>query len=208
MEQIASSLIEFSQKIVQNKSFPWIFGCVSLLIVVGIVYIRVWLQNQKLRKIQDLYQNGHYAEMMELAIKLKRSFFSMPSMPYARGSVIYNNLSLLIASAALRTGDEELFQKHIKDVYIEEQKYFVEMWLVVYHLCKKNIDSAKEHYEQFLQTKETDRKPVVKTFLDALLSYTEGNYELAGNLLAIIEKNVENPVMRDFSDDLIHKRMK
>ena len=71
MEQIAFSLIEFSQKIVQSKSFPWIFGCVSLLIVVGIVYIRVWLQNQKLRKIQDLYQNGHYAEMMELAIKLK-----------------------------------------------------------------------------------------------------------------------------------------
>ena len=204
MEQITTSFMEFCDKIVKNKSLPWIFNCIILLIVVGIVFVRVCLQNRKLRKIQALYQNGHYTEMMEPAIKLKRSFFSMPSMPYARGSVIYNNLSLLIASAALRIGEEDLFQKHIKDIYIEEQKYVVEMWLVVYDLGKQDKESAQEHYKRFLQTKETDRKHVAKTFLDAFMAHAEGNHELAVNLVREIEKDIVNPVMKDFIDEIIY----
>lgn len=197
-----ADLINSFNQFVQKPNVQWAIIGFQVVLVLAIILIRLYVHNKKIRKTLALYQSGKYEAMIAPATQLKNEFGMVHSQRNKRS---YNQLSLMLASSALRIGDDELFHKHIQDVTDEDLEYVVLMWLTVYDLNKNDMESAERHYKQFLNAKEDDKKIISQTFLDALFTHNRNADNLMSDPFAQIGEKVNNPVMRDYLKDMINQ---
>lgn len=195
------------EQFIRNKYVQCAIIIFQVVLFVAIVCIRTGSLNKKIKKVQEQYKNREYKKVISLASELKGKYSVMLRFSGKRTRQIYSQLSLMIASASLRIGYDELFHKHIVDVPDQDFEYVVAMWLTVFDLRENNIESARSHYEQFLHSKKDDRKPIAKTFLDALFAYAEGDRDTAIGMVSAIEQDLINPVMKHYVEDMMRNKM-
>ena len=193
--------------LMENKHIVWMINVFGVLLLCAVVYIRIYFQNKEVKNVQTIYNNFHYAEAIISASKLKSKYFVIPAIPNARTNMIHDQLCLIIASSALRTGDHAAFHENINEVCCAKQKFISEMWLTVYYLSQHDEDTAKTHYDLFRQTPNTEKKIIAETFLESLWAYRKKDYERSVELITSVKTDMTNPVMKDFAHDVIKKQL-
>lgn len=194
------SVLEVFNHLIQEKYIQCGIIAFEIILIIVIFIVRIYTHRKKIKKVLEQYKNGEYLDIIPRVTQLKNGYSRFPTKA---NRFLCNQLSLILASSALRIGNNNMFREHIKDVLDPELEYAAVMWITVFDLNNNDIMSAKAHYHQFLQTKENERKIVAKNFLDAFFAYKEGNHELALELIEILRVKAENPVMNDYIEDMI-----
>ena len=188
---------------IQNKHVQWGIIAIQFVLIIAIILIRMYAHNRKIKRIWEQYERGEYAKIVLPATKLKKGYALFPSKA---NDLMNNQLSLILASSALRLGNDELFRAHIKDVSNPKLKDIAIVWWTIFHLNSNNMPAAEESYRQLLTTEESARKKLYQTFLDAMFAYRKGDCDSAQSMIASVRDQVENPVMKDFVEDIVSEK--
>ena len=173
---------------------------VTLVIAVIASFLFTLYLSLRVRKVRKSFEAGVYDKTIIDGEQLLKTYQKLDKRYKHRYKYMVNgieNLHFVLAVSYFSAMNWECFLSHINSLSLyPDVKNF---WLSLYYIFQDNLDEAQLYYEKISRI---DKNKTSFSYLESLICYKQGKYDLAKSKMDSIYMNLTTPLLKHLADQL------
>ena len=162
---------------------------VTLVIAVIASFLFTLYLSLRVRKVRKSFEAGVYDKTIIDGEQLLKTYQKLVNG--------IENLHFVLAVSYFSAMNWECFLSHINSLSLyPDVKNF---WLSLYYIFQDNLDEAQLYYEKISRI---DKNKTSFSYLESLICYKQGKYDLAKSKMDSIYMNLTTPLLKHLADQL------
>lgn len=151
------------------------------------------------KKITKSFESGNYDSILIEGEKLLKIYQRYAKRYTHKNTLAWiEYLNFVMAVSHFSKKNYESFFNHINA--LTQNNNIKQFWLSLYYLQINDLDNANVHYAKIMEGDDTLSN---RTYLESMILYVQGDYDLAKRKMLDIYDDLKHPILKQIADEVL-----